>query len=139
VLLVVGRIASRTPFRTIDLLGTQAMARWPTVLTTLLFLPKAVGRFPAHIMQQLSKMDMSNPQQMPSIDFGPTSDAIIFFSVIVAFIPIFVWMIVLMYRSFSVSCNLKGAKGIWSFIIGLIIAEVISKFAILGILKAAGV
>jgi hypothetical protein len=139
VLLVVGRIVSKTPFRTIDLLGTQAMARWPTVLTSLLFLPPAVQRYPTHILQQLSTMDMSKPHQMPPIDFGPASEAIVFFAAMLALIPVMIWLVMLMYRSFSVSCNLKGAKGIRSFVIGLLVAEAISKVVIIAIIKANGI
>jgi uncharacterized membrane protein len=49
-----------------------------------------------------------------------------------------VWMIVLMYKAYSVSCNVKDAKGILSFIGGLVIAEVVSKYVIILIIHHAG-
>lgn len=45
VLLILGRVISRTSFRTVDLLGTQALARWPTVFIGLVALPPAFQRF----------------------------------------------------------------------------------------------
>ena len=38
-----------------------------------------------------------------------------------------IWMVTLMYKAYAISCNLKGAKAIGSFIAGLIAAEVVSK------------
>src|ERR1700733_9834534 len=53
VLLVLGRIISRTSFRTVDVLGTQALARWPMALLSVVLLPKAVQRFSNDVIQQL--------------------------------------------------------------------------------------
>ena len=41
VLLVLGRVASKTAFRALDVLGTQALARWPAVVLASLMLPSA--------------------------------------------------------------------------------------------------
>ncbi len=41
-----------------------------------------------------------------------------------------VWMVVLMYRAYSVSCNLKGLMTIVTFIISLIGAEIMVKMAL---------
>lgn len=41
-----------------------------------------------------------------------------------------IWMISLLYHAFAISCNMKGAKAIWSFIVALILAELLSKFII---------
>src|SRR5687767_10350791 len=49
VLLIVGRMISRTSFRTIDLLGTQALARWPTIFMSLIVLPTGFQRFLAQM------------------------------------------------------------------------------------------
>ncbi len=124
VLWILGKIISRTSFRTIDLLGTQALARWPTVLISLVTLPKAMQRFSDAVLEQLHR---GGPLQFN------TADAIIVFAVIAAMIPLYCWMIRLMYKSFSVSCNVKGGKAIWTFIGGLIVAEVLSKLAIVGL------
>lgn len=50
-----------------------------------------------------------------------------------------VWAVALMYRAYAVSCDTSGAKAIVSFIIALIVAEVLSKLAVYALFHAAGV
>jgi hypothetical protein len=126
VLLIFGRLSSRTSFRTIDLLGTQAMARWPTILVSVLTLPTAFRRFSQQLVEQLMKQG--------KVEFSG-ADAAIFFGVVLAMIPLTCWMVYLMYKAYSVSCNVKGGKGVGTFIGGLIVAEILSKIAIYGLLK----
>ena len=38
-----------------------------------------------------------------------------------------IWMVTWMYQAYIISSNLKGAKGIISLIVTLIVAEVVSK------------
>lgn len=125
-LLAAGRLISRTSFRTVDLLGTQALARWPTILIALLTTPKGFTRFGETLVQQFSK------NQKPEFN-GP--DALVFLLVVLLMIPLLCWVVLLMYRSFSVSCNIKGGKAIVTFIVSLIIAEVVSKFAVVGLFR----
>ena len=122
VLLVFGKIISKTAFRPIDLIATQALARWPTILIGLVCLLPALQRFSRVIIEQVTKPGSK-------VDFY-TSDAIIFFAAIAAMIPLLCWLIALMYKSYSVSCNVKGGKAIGTFIAGLILAEILSKIAI---------
>jgi hypothetical protein len=42
-----------------------------------------------------------------------------------------IWMVILMYRGFAVSCNVSGGKAIGVFIIAVLLGEAISKMAIL--------
>jgi hypothetical protein len=118
-LLIAGRIMSRTSFRTIDLAGTQALARWPTVVVGLIALPKGYQRFNAHLVEQILKHG-------DRIEFAGT-DAFIFAAVALGMIVLLCWMAFLMYASYSVSCNLKGTKAVLSFIGALIVAEILSK------------
>lgn len=127
VLLIFGRVISSTVFRTLDLLGTQALARWPTLLISLLALPPALQRFSQDLLQGLA-----DPGR--KIEFL-TSDAVIFFGVIAVMIPLQCWVIALMYQSYSVSCNVKGGKAIGTFIAGMVLAEILSKTAIYWLLK----
>ena len=53
VLLILGRIASKTPFRSIDMLGTQAMARWPTLIAAIATLAPPHQRYVAHLNWKL--------------------------------------------------------------------------------------
>jgi hypothetical protein len=121
VLLVFGRIISTTSFRTIDLFGTQALARWPTIFSALVCLPPAMRRFANQLLEQLKKGGEFH------ID---AADAIVFGVVLIAILLFTCWMVALMYKSFSLSCNVKGGKAIGTFIAGLLIAEILSLFCI---------
>jgi hypothetical protein len=127
VLLIFGKIISKTSFRTLDLLGTQALARWPTLLISLVTLPPAFQRFSQHLLEMVR-----NPGGKIVIN---SSDAIIFFTAVMAMLLFLCWMVALMYRSYSVSCNVKGAKAVGTFIAGLVLAEILSKIAVDGLLN----
>ncbi len=121
VLLILGRIISRTAFRTVDVLGTQALARWPTIFMSLVLLPKAFQRFANDLVAQL------RAGGAPKINLA---DALVFLVVLTALLVLVCWMVALMYKAFSVSCNVKGAKAIGTFIVGLLLAEIISKICV---------
>lgn len=128
VLVGLGIICSRKSFRALDVFGTQALARWPTLLLGLLMMPDAIRRFGEQILDWAT-----HPGAKLAINM---SDAVVFAIVIIASIPLFFWMIFLMYKSFSVSCNLAGVKGVCTFAAGLIGAEILSKVC-LGLLLAS--
>jgi hypothetical protein len=127
VLLGFGKIISNTAFRTIDLLGTQALARWPTFFTSIVALPPAIQRFTHELLRQLTHPG-------GKIDINPT-DAIIFFAAALAMLPLLCWTVVLMYKSYSVACNVRGGKAIGTFIAGLFLAEILSKLAVYGLFR----
>jgi hypothetical protein len=117
ILLIAGRILSRTSFRAIDLAGTQALARWPTIFAGLIALPKGSQRF-ANYLQELAKRQGTTPQLpggSPAIQFVGT-DALIFATVALGIILIVCWVVFLLYKAYAVSCNLSGAKAVLSFI-----------------------
>jgi hypothetical protein len=128
VLLLLGRLISRTSFRTIDVLGTQALARWPAVLISVAVIPPVFQRFTNSLVAQIRA---GGPPQIN----GP--DAVAFFVIALAMLVFLCWMIALMYRSFSVSCNVKGGKAIGTFIAGLLLAEIVSKLCLGPILQHA--
>jgi hypothetical protein len=41
-----------------------------------------------------------------------------------------VWMVALMWKSFSHCCNVRGGKAVATFVIALLLAEVLSKVLI---------
>jgi len=134
VLLIFGKIISRTSFRTLDLLGTQAMARWPTIISALIMLPTFVQdankRFATYILSSIA-----GPSKVAPLD---TADVVIFAASVVAGLLMICWFIVLAYKSYSVSCNIKGGKAIGTYIAGVLIAEILSIILmpiILGILQ----
>lgn len=127
ILLAAGRIISRTAFRTIDVLGTQALARWPAFAMTLIALPPVFRRFGNDLAAQALR---GGP-----IRFQGT-DAAMFIILLVLMIPFYFWMIVLMYKAFSVACNVKGVKAIATFIAALVVAEILSKLIITALFRA---
>jgi len=129
-LAIFGLLLRRFSFRMIDIFGTQALARWPHIITAIVTLAPGYQRYSAHISNKFLK---TCPVAMPH-----QTDALFFALVLVVVICMAIWMVVLMYRAYSVSCNLKGAKAIGSFTAGLIIAELLSKLGILWLFTVYG-
>lgn len=122
-LFLFGLIVSRSSFRIVDVIGTQALARWPYLIVSLVMLPDANRRVPEYIVSKVM-------QNAPAAEIGPVDVLIFGFSMIVVILML-IWMVVLMYRAYAVSCNIKGAKAIVTFIVSLFGAEMLSKFDIL--------
>jgi hypothetical protein len=118
-----GLIVSRSAFRMVDVLGTQALARWPYIIAALAMFPDASRRVPEYIVSKLM-------QVASAVAIGPV-DLLVFGFAMILVILMAIWMVVLMYHAYAVSCNIKGAKAVVTFIVSLIGAEVSSKFAIL--------
>ncbi len=114
-------------FRAIDLFGTQALARWPFLLVSLACLLPGFSRYSAG----LEKMATSGQIRLPA---SPLADALTFWCVIFFMLLCLIWFVALAWKSFRISCGLKGGKAVAVFIVGIIIAEVISKIAILKML-----
>jgi hypothetical protein len=90
-------------------------------------LPEANRRFAEYLMSRLGQNDAA-----ATIN---STDVIIFvISAIIALLMI-IWMVVLMYKAYAVSCNVKGAKAVGTFIVSLFAAEVVSKLLILALLS----
>ena len=119
-------IISQSQWRFIDILGTQALSRWPTLLTALVMLPDANRRFVGYLMSKLG-------QSSEAAAVNSTDVAIFFISAIIAVLMI-IWMVALMYKAYAVSCNVKGAKAVVTFIVSLVLAEAVSKVLILVLL-----
>ena len=107
---IAGLIASGSSIRFIDVAGTTALARWVLVFPALIgFGIHAPAATPKTIDEIMSAIT-------------PSFIALSLFSLV-----FIIWMVALMYNAFSVSCNLKGSKSALSFIIGIAVAEVVSK------------
>lgn len=112
-LYVLSRIVSESSVRFIDVAGTIALGRSPLLIIALFgFIPRP------------PMPDMHNPTLTDLMKVA-TSPGIIITGV--ASLPFIVWFIALLYNGYSVSTNLKGPKAVWSFIGGLVAAEIISK------------
>lgn len=105
--------------RAIDIFGTQALARVPTVATALVALLPGFQRVSSGLL----------------LGIKPSPDDLAMFGIVAVIgLIMTVWMVALMYRGFAVSCNAKGAKAIVAFIIALLLAEAASKAAIIAML-----
>ena len=101
---------SKAKVRAIDIAGTMALARAPMLLLAIIcFLPI----IPAGLYD------------VPRLAIF-----------VVVCLPFIAWTIALMYNAYTVSCNLKGAKAVVSFIGALLVAEVISKVAVFFLLSS---
>jgi len=118
-----GLIVSRSSFRAIDVLGTQALARGPYLIAAVVMLPDANRRFGEYLTAKFT-------QNAPTVGINYI-DALIFTFALIVIILMAVWMVALMYRAYAVSCNIKGVRAIITFIVSLIGAEVLSKAVIL--------
>jgi len=123
-----GLIVSRSSFRMIDVLGTQALARWPYLIAAIVTLPDANRRVVVYLM---SKFAQTAPVAAIS-----SIDVLIFGFAMIVTILMTIWMVALMYRAYAVSCNIKGAMAVATFIVGLIAAEAISKLALFLLVRA---
>jgi len=122
-LFFLGLIVSRSSLRIIDVLGTQALARWPYLISAVVMLPDANRRVTGYLMSTLT-------QNAPAASIAPIDISIFVFAMIVVLLMV-IWMVALMYQAYAVSCNIKGAVAIATFIVSLIGAEILSKIAIL--------
>lgn len=129
-LLVGGKIISRSRFRLLDVFGTQAMARFPALITALVALLPGYRRYAGHLAAQYVKT-------LPDVRTLPADPAVFGITVIVV-ILMTVWMVALMYRAYSVSCNVAGGKAVGVFIVALLLAEVASKLLVIAVARAAG-
>jgi len=98
-------IISKSKIRIIDIFGTQALAKVPLIfISVICFIP--VFHF--------------NYNGIPKIDVW-----LLTFGLITILFSI--WIIALMYNAYSTSANIKGSKAIISFIVVLLISEVLVK------------
>lgn len=123
---IVGKVASKKSFRAIDIFGTQALARWPTIFTALATLPPAFTRFNRELIRSL------RTQGIPG-GLNP-ADTVVFSAVVIIILLVLVWMLRLMYSSYKVACNPDRGKAGRTFVIGLVIAEILSKAVIFSII-----
>lgn len=122
ILLLAGKIISKSRPRGIDVFGTQALARLPYLFVSLTTLAPGPPKFAHELVAgrvSLSKF---------SVDMAA------FLLVVVFGLVMLIWMIVLMYRAFTVSCNVSGKITIAIFIVALISGEIISKVILLRLL-----
>ncbi len=141
-LLLGGMLLSRSRIRIVDVFGTQALARFPALITAILVWPPPVQRASQQLIQATMTMQANaaaGRNVMPSDLFGSIApfDLVLLGVAVLTMLVMIVWMVALMYRAFAVSCNVSGGKAIGVFIVLLVAAEVISKI-VFGVVYHAG-
>ena len=120
---VLNWLSLRKDFRVTDLLGTQAVARYPALLVAALALIMPTTDVTRYVAYQF--LGVGEPVQLSIL-------SIIAFGVFLLLsLVLMCYMYYLMYRAFRVSTGIGGAKGIILFLTGLLVAEVISKAVLL--------
>ena len=117
-----GLIFSRSSIRPIDVLGTQALARFPMLISCVV----SLLCFNEKILKYLEYTFL---HQGTPVTIG-LADVLLFGCMIAFTLLMTVWYVSLMYHAYTVACNVKGTKAVISFIAGLVFAEIVSKIAI---------
>jgi len=120
---VLGLIVAGKRFRFIDMAGTMAFARIPVILTPIFALVFSPEKFTNYMLYTF--LHKGEPITISSLE--------IFGFVITTLITILmvIWMIALMWNAFRICMNSRKPKIVVTFIIGLILAEVISKITLI--------
>lgn len=129
-LFIAGKIISKSRFRIIDLLGTQALARFP-----YLFAASAVmipGLIPAFIRSNKTLLSIQDASQLFSLDM------IAFAFLLIILFATAIWMVALMYKAFVVSCNVTGKKAVIAFTLSILIGQFASTIIIYHLPRPAG-
>ena len=113
-LMVVALLFSKSAVRLIDVAGTQAMARMP------LFLVAAICNLP---LIQDAFDGVAAVLLGGELD-GTTLTGLV--AVILVTLAGVVWMVALMWKAFSISCNMRGGRAIVLFILAVLIGEVVT-------------
>jgi hypothetical protein len=109
-----GRLISGSRIRVSDVLGTQAVARFPGVVSVLVILATKPG--------------VDHYLKAPDHLGASTGDAAAFWTMYGAVMLMEAWMVNLMYSAFRVSCNVKrDGKSRFTFFVALILGEIATK------------
>lgn len=117
-LMLFGKMISKSRLRFIDVFGTQALARCPYFFLALVALLPGAGRF--------ARNNLAHPGGWPAFSL----DMAVFLFLGLFGLVMLIWMVALMYRAFSVTCNVSGRPAVSLFIIALIIGEILSVIII---------
>jgi hypothetical protein len=116
-----GAILTKGRTRFVDILGTTMLSRFPLFIITLFNIQNQSGIIGEKIIQSITK---PNAIQLTKFEW-----IYLITSGIISLLLI-IWFIVLLFKAYKISTNLKGANLIVSFILGIIIAEILSKIII---------
>ena len=111
---------STSSVRAIDVFGTQALARFPYLLTALMGFFGALRKFGKYIMYV--QFHRGEPVDLSS---GEATFAVLLMIISLLFS---IWTIILMFNAFRVSSNIKGGKAIALFIVAFVVSMIATIF-----------
>lgn len=114
-----GALLSSSKIRLIDVAGTIALSRAPLIIAPVISTFSQAKTMTAYF---LSFLTQETPNQSPT-----TTQFFLFGLSLFLTIALTVYIIMLMYRAYALSANLKGNKAVISFIGSLVLAEALSK------------
>jgi hypothetical protein len=120
-LFLAGLFFSKSRIRLVDVAGTTALARAPLMLAPLANTFSHSQLMSDYMIGMMSGEESTPPGFMQSLLFSLS---------VLVILTITIYVIVLTYRAFSVSTNLRGNKAVIIFIISILMAEIISKILI---------
>jgi hypothetical protein len=125
-LLAVGRWLAPSRFTALDLIGAQAAARWPLLLSVLYLSFPPAGERIRQLTADLGAVMPSEPGQVMA-DAAYMADAFILTALGLPLLAFLAWMIWLMFHGFSATTGLTGPRAVFAFSGGLILAQVLSQ------------
>lgn len=127
VFLPMAKILSGSRIRLVDIAGTIALARFPLFVIAFTGFSNIIPKFNQYVAWMIGK-------QLQPVLFTGFEIVHIGFLFLIVFLMI-VWMVSLLYNAYRLSANLKGSRAGISFVFGILIAEVISKLAVMSLIK----
>lgn len=103
--------------RLIDIAGTQALARAPLLPTAMVC-----------TLPSIRNWLVDSPPVFQNFDSAAVGTGVLIAGLVM--LAGIVWTVVLMWNAFSVSCNLKGGRGIALFVFAVVVGELATKFLI---------
>jgi len=122
ILYIAAVIFSSSSVRFIDILGTQALARAPYLLSAFIGFSGSIDKFGQYTMWKT--LNIGTPVVMSS------GEILLAITLMLFLILSTIWMVVLMYNAFKVSANLKGSKLTIAFIVAMVLSTAITAIAI---------
>ncbi|MCL5268990.1 MAG: DUF3887 domain-containing protein [bacterium] len=138
-LYLAGRLLSHSRgLRLVDVLGTQALARAPYLVVALAALLPGYRRTTSALVEALPRLAGGAGSGLPGELTAHPADLAVFCAAILVSLAMLIWMVALMYRAYAFSCNLQGAGAIVSFIVAVIVGEILAKAAFFALLAGVG-
>lgn len=125
-LLVAGRWLAPTRFAALDLLATQAGARWPMLLSVLYLSIPPVGERIRQLSVDLLTAMPTEPSQVMA-DALYMGDAFLLTLLSLPLLFVLGWMVWLMYHSYSATTRMTGPHAVFSFTAALTVTYFLTR------------